>query len=395
MVFFTARVPSAPALSFKGIQPGISDKAAVDRILGPGKPSVGSGKYPWFEYALEPYAAVGVQYIDSIVKLIHLKFNPMVPMPQVLEALEVTGDPEATQQREDGAIDHFLRQGLVVAYQFTGKQKMVQWVNFRKPRYLKIENLWLEYGKEHPDYFWIGVILHVDFEAVGLMNESVALDSWYTLQDPDKLDPAIPGKAPPYSDKNGNAWCGNTFKPRREVVHYKDFQLFMPYNQLFIPEGKNNLEVELRLTAQAAAPDSVKKKFHLNLKSASNEARILAARMEHNVMEDDLKGTRVHLHFMIWNHKNTKCRATLFVYAMPGMFPIKGYDMTNAEGEIMSRSFFTPKNKVSEYKDITIFLPYKEIRKQVSGEADLVGRVVIRDNEDNLLAETHFYFKND
>ena len=385
---------SASALTFQGIQPGVSEKAFAERVLGPGKSSDDESKEnPWFKYSLEPYDSVHVQYDGSIVRAIHFKFKTAIPMPQVLDSLGVTGAPAKTDERDNGLlVDLFPQQGLLAGYHAAGEHKLVQWLTFTEPKYLKIENLWIEHNKEYPGFFGRGLILHVDFEAVGLMNDPVSVDSWYAVVDPDKGHAMLKSKSPPYADEKEHAWCGKDFTPRRRIVTYQDFQLFMPYDQLFLPKGKHVVELKVSLKAKGAPTASVVQKLSMNITCHGNDARVLKTWLEHNVVQNEDKGSLVHLHFIVWDHKDTKCRAVLFIYAKNGMFPIKAYDWTNADGEFYARCYFTPDHKGSEYKDFKIFIPHREIRKPVSGEVDMVGQVIICDDENDLLAETYFNF---
>jgi len=381
------------AMNFSGIEPGVTDKGDVDRILGEGRKGEKSATHPWYIYQLDPYDSVHVQFENNLVRSVHIRFKEMIPVRQVLESLRITGNPELSETRDDGATaDFYRRLGVIVVHKMVGKHKLVCWVNMVAPRYVKIENVWMELGKSHPDHFGRGVLVHLDFQAVGLINETISIDGLYTMDDELNGNPGVAARSPSYSDQNGNAFTRQSFTPRRRVVNYRDYQVFMPYNQLFLSKGQHDLMATLKMSVGATEMGRVTKTFRLDLADMWNQARILKAEIEHNVEEGGQKGMRMHVHFKIWNCKGKKCVAALFVYAKKGLFHVKGFDWINTEGNLMSRATFTPKHPITEFKDFQMFLPCGEIRKPASGESELVGRLIIQNDKGHDLVETRFDF---
>lgn len=390
---FVALPCSVFAMNFNGIEPGVTEKGDVDRILGEGRRGEKSSGYPWYIYQLEPYDSVHIQFDKNVARSVHIRFKELIPLKQVLASLQVTGSPESSETRDDGTIADFYRKlGVIVVYKTAGTYKLACWINMVAPRYVKIENAWMELGKSHPEHFGHGILVHLDFQAVGLMNEAVNIDGIYAFNDELNGNPGVTARSSSYADQNGNAFTRQSFTPRRRVVNYKDYQVFMPYNQLFLSAGQHDLMATLKMSAGSTEMASVIKPFRLTLKDPWNQARILKTEVEHNIEEGGQKGLRVHVHFKIGDCKGKKCVAALFVHAREGLFHIKGYDWVNTYGNLMSRATFTPKHSLTEFKDFQLFLPCGEIRKLGSGECELVGRVVIQNDNDHDLAETRFDF---
>jgi len=86
--------------------------------------------------------------------------------------------------------------------------------------------------------------------------------------------------------------------------------------------------------------------------------------VEHSVMNDGKKGMRIHANFTIKNNLNVQCRFVARFYKQDGT-PLRAGDDSGYRaggGDLGVLDEFKPHYNQAEYGDVSLFLPYRELR---------------------------------
>jgi hypothetical protein len=78
--------------------------------------------------------------------------------------------------------------------------------------------------------------------------------------------------------------------------------------------------------------------------------------VEHGIQEGNQKGMRIHVDFSVSNQKGIKSRVVAYFSNQNGAKII-----TSSGKQLAVRKYFTPTYSGSDYKDVTLFMPYRDI----------------------------------
>ena len=98
--------------------------------------------------------------------------------------------------------------------------------------------------------------------------------------------------------------------------------------------------------------------------------------VDHDVIENDLKGMRIHFRFSIQNMQGWKCRAGAFFYFDSGK-RLKDFDgkYCTTTGDVATNTdYFKPRYDNSSYEDYVLFMPNRELHMD-KGSYDLKFRI--------------------
>ncbi len=95
-------------------------------------------------------------------------------------------------------------------------------------------------------------------------------------------------------------------------------------------------------------------------------AEFVSARVEYDAEVEGIKGLKLHINFIIRDANCTPCRLTAYFYddtdgtALDGSY--KAY--TDAAGKVSVGKSFTPNINPAQYKEFTLWLPYRALNLQ-------------------------------
>jgi hypothetical protein len=121
-----------------------------------------------------------------------------------------------------------------------------------------------------------------------------------------------------------------------------------------------------------------------------------SARVEYNAVVEGIKGIRLHINF-ITRDPSCPCRVSAYFYDNSDGTPLDGSypAYSDANGKVDVWKDFTPNINPAEYKDFTLWLPYKALNlEQDSGnEFDLRYQLLVKDSGKTMrvIGKSNFY----
>lgn len=107
--------------------------------------------------------------------------------------------------------------------------------------YAQINRIWVDHNEFYNGKR--GMMIHIDFEANGLLNHTLNPVAYFEFSNGTALDD-YDGS---YRTKDGHVSVGDTGVANYEGCQWKDFKLFMPYEQLHMSEGSYSLQFSVNI----------------------------------------------------------------------------------------------------------------------------------------------------
>ncbi|MDR1346550.1 MAG: hypothetical protein LBK03_07620 [Bacteroidales bacterium] len=125
---------------------------------------------------------------------------------------------------------------------------------------------------------------------------------------------------------------------------------------------------------------------------SSAKASIIKVWQEHNAVENNVYGMRIHINFMAKNMLNQQGNCTVWFYFANGnkLMDVNS-NYSASDGQVAASKNFTPTYINSKYSDFMIFMPYSELHCPTDARQDLKFKVGIFDNDNNQLITSDFF----
>lgn len=105
----------------------------------------------------------------------------------------------------------------------------------------KVNKVWLEHGTlKNGDK---GITIHADINVNGMKGKEIKAIAYFYDGDKNKLMGGVSG----YKTKNGQVCAADYGTPSYDKSHYKDFNIFIPYESLPLLSGKRTYYISLRI----------------------------------------------------------------------------------------------------------------------------------------------------
>jgi hypothetical protein len=104
-----------------------------------------------------------------------------------------------------------------------------------------IQKIWVDYNTRNKEI--LGMRIHLTFDVSNLKDSKCSATAYFYYASGDPLKD-LNRK---FRTTNGNVAVHDDFKPPYVNAVYKDFQLFMPYDELHMATGKSNLKFDAKL----------------------------------------------------------------------------------------------------------------------------------------------------
>ncbi|MDR1112451.1 MAG: hypothetical protein LBL18_01650 [Bacteroidales bacterium] len=126
--------------------------------------------------------------------------------------------------------------------------------------------------------------------------------------------------------------------------------------------------------------------------SSAKAAIIAKVWQEHNAVENNVYGIRIHVNFMVKNMLNQQGNCTVRFYFDNGnkLMDVDS-NYSAPDGQIAVSKNFTPTYVNSKYSDFMIFMPYSELHRPTDTRQDLKFKVGIFDDANNQLITSDFF----
>jgi hypothetical protein len=255
----------------------------------------------------------------------------------------------------------------------------------------KIEKIWLDYDAQQDNKR--GVLIHFKFDVDNLKDVKCRAVAYFYF----KNGTALKDLNSSYYSTDGQVCVSKDFTPGYEESIYKDFMLFMPYDELHVSEGKHELKFHINLYEQVTKSEIARSNdHHFRYTYLDNQPKGIFKKIwvDFDIVEAGIRGMRIHLNFQVDNIKDSKCQATAFFYSDDGNHlkdSNKNYCSTS--GQVCTSDDFTPGYKNAIYEDLSLFMPYNELH--LEGEHGLTFRIRLFDRSkqtDVAWSEDYFFY---
>ncbi len=249
----------------------------------------------------------------------------------------------------------------------------------------ELVEVWLEHNQMEDGEN--GMLIHATFDVDGMRNRRLGITAFFK-QDGELLRDT----SGDYAAAGGEVATWDTLLPRRNITTYEDFTLFMPYRELDLAPGYYELTTVLRLwnfDNETILAESEPIPFTYTLPepaltdTGAPTGTVEVGQIDHNVLENDLLGMRIHLRVNVLNLNGVDCQAVAyFEYAEGGN--LQDFDETyqDAAGNVAATVDFAPLYDNTVYADMTLFMPYAQLH-MAPGTYDLRFSVTLYDNATN------------
>jgi hypothetical protein len=212
-----------------------------------------------------------------------------------------------------------------------------------------------------------GMRIHVKFTTYGMKN----LDSYLAVYFETADGKPLKDKNGSFSSSEGQVAVYREMKPGYDPADYDDLSVFMPYNELDLPNGKYNLRMHVDIIYRAGGLIQ-----HLTYKdfeySQTNEdedrdtslieAKVNRIWVDYNVTRNGRRGMLIHINFEVTGLKGIEAMLAVRVMDEDGEFlGSKSQAFSNSRGELELNYPIRPGYETTVYEDATVFLPYDEI----------------------------------
>ena len=225
-----------------------------------------------------------------------------------------------------------------------------------------IHNLWTEYDQF--EYEKRGIRLHLNFNVQNLKGEVCRAVAWFY----DAEGKPLRDQNGAFASATGQVTTGVEFFPKYVSTNYQDLSLFIPYEELHLPDGKHTLRYRVALFHegpngyQQVGPPSEISTIEYSAGPPAPVSSIRNTFVEHEAYQMGNKGLRVHLSFLAQNLKGKPCRAVVWFFHQDGSPLIDSNgEYVTMQGEVSTSTPFRPLYEEAEYDDFSVFLPYQEL----------------------------------
>lgn len=227
-----------------------------------------------------------------------------------------------------------------------------------------------------------GLLIHCKFEVSKLKDIKCSVTAYFFF----KGGTALKANNGNYHAADGQVCVEEKFIPSYEESVYKDFTLFMPYDELHLAEGKHELKFLIRLCDRSVDSEIARSNdYHFRLDYIDNQLRrsIEKVWVEFDTVDAGRYGMKILVKYQVDNLKPIKCQATAFFYSDDGA-PLKDTNnkYCSTDGQVCVSDNFALPYGSSLDKYFTLFMPYDELH--LKGEHALTFCVRLYNQQENV-----------
>jgi acyl carrier protein len=297
---------------------------------------------------------------------------------------------ESATQKAAEKTAEVLVDGIFDSFQGSSSSSTVPIITNNKSKG-KIEKIWLDYDTQQDSER--GILIHLNFNVDNLKDVKCRAVAYFYF----KNGAALKDLNSSYYSADGQVCAGKDFTPGYEGSIYKDFMLFMPYDELHVSEGKHELKFHINLYEQVTKSEIARSndyQFRCTYLDNQPKGTFNKTWVDFDVVEAGIRGMRIHFNFQVDNVKNSKCQATAFFYSDDGNhLKDNNKNYCSTSGQVCTSDDFTPGYKNSLYEDLSLFMPYDELH--LGGDHGLTFRIRLFDRSkqtDIAWSEDYYFF---
>jgi hypothetical protein len=195
-----------------------------------------------------------------------------------------------------------------------------------------------------------------------------------------------------------------SIKPLYDPADYNDLLLFMPYDELDLDPGNYDLSMDVKLIYKQGGVLAKLTNYDFEYsKPATTSSGLLTPDasleklwVDYDVMENGVKGMRIHVNFRVLNMKNIDAYLAIYFEMKNGEKLLTNNKTYRSQsGQVTLYKSLKPGYDESVYNDMQVFMPYDEFHLE-KGRFDLkLDADVIYKNGDLVkhLKYHEFWFK--
>jgi hypothetical protein len=263
------------------------------------------------------------------------------------------------------------------------------------------DSIWVDYDITEDNAR--GMRIHLRFSAYGMkdMDSYVAIYFEYN----DDMAGFLKDKNQKYNSTEGDVAVYRSIKPAYDPAVFNDLTLFMPYSELDLEPGLYDLTMDVKIIYKAGGIISKLTNYDFEYTKPGSPADVMSANqtdarlddlwVDYDVTEGGKKGMRIHVRFTVMNMKDIDGYVAVYFEQKNGEQIKGGTGYMSKSGQLAVYKSIKPAYPEAVYNDLTLFMPYEEIRLS-KGRHDLKLEVsIILKNGDMVkyLKDQEFWFQ--
>ncbi|MGI8786530.1 MAG: hypothetical protein ACR2HG_02045 [Pyrinomonadaceae bacterium] len=231
---------------------------------------------------------------------------------------------------------------------------------------ITFNRLWVDYDVKEDSVN--GMRIHADFKAYGMKG----VDSYLAVYFQKRDGTSLMDKNGSFNSEDGKVAVFKAMKPGYEPTVYEDLSVFMPYAELDLSGGDYALRMDVDVIYENG--DLIQHLTFYNFDftqpgktttktvSSTPSAKFNRVWADYDVTEKNQYGMRIHLDFSVYNMKGMDGYAAIYFQKRDGTKILtNNRDYRSKEGQVAVFREIKPGYDPTDYKDLTLFLPYSEL----------------------------------
>lgn len=212
-----------------------------------------------------------------------------------------------------------------------------------------------------------GMRIHLKFSVYEMKDMDAYVAIYFEFDD--EMGGFLKDKNKSYYSTAGEVALYKSIRPAYDPADYNDLQLFMPYNELDLDAGTYDLTMDVKLIYKTGGmlarltyyDFEYTKPASTGTSANAPDATCEKLWVDYDVVENGVKGMRIHVRFRVFNLKNIDTYLAFY-------FEMKNGDklLTNNKayrsqsGQVAIYKSLKPGYDESVYDDMQVFMPYDE-----------------------------------
>lgn len=252
------------------------------------------------------------------------------------------------------------------------------------------KEVWVDYDQERNGVK--GMVFHVKFAT----NQMKGLPSLVAIYFMDEDGRFLKDNNKKMLSSSGEVAVYRELEPCCDVAEYNDLDVFMPYDELDLPDGEYTLKADIKVIYKAGGLISplTQKAFTYSQKPKRNPDAVTATVkrvwIDYNVKEGGRTGMRVHVNFQVGGLLNVSSQVAVRIAKSDDTYVPGSSDyFMNEDGAFRAIFKLKPIYDPAVYSDAAIFIPYDEIVIS-KGKWNLRLDIDLNYDDDELIKHLHW-----
>ncbi|HUM98005.1 MAG TPA: hypothetical protein PK275_09120 [Chitinophagaceae bacterium] len=263
------------------------------------------------------------------------------------------------------------------------------------------DSIWIDYDVKENDV--LGMRIHLAFTTYNMKGMDAYVAIYYTYND--EIAGVLKDKNNKLVSTAGDVAVYKSIKPNYDPAVYKDLQIFMPYSEFDLEPGLYDLTLDAKVIYKAGGMISRLTYFDFEYTKPGSPADAVSEmktdvlfreiKVDYDYTEKGQLGLRVHLNFSTINMKGVDAYAAVYFKLRNGD-KVEGKTSTyrSKSGQLAVYKSIKPNYDESDYKDLSLFLPYDEIPGSGKIRMKMVAEIIFPSGDlIKTLGEKYFLFE--